>query len=153
MSSPSRSTSPASWADGTSSCIRLRIRRNVDLPQPDGPISAVMPPAGMVSDTRSRTLWLPNQAVMSRASISASRSGVAGTPGITVVSSIAVLMSFLQSFEWCGCHAGPPGRADRRGGTLLLLGDGEALGGAGDSGVAAVDGLELVLAGHELHGE
>ena len=26
---------------GTSSCIRLRIRRNVDLPQPDGPISAV----------------------------------------------------------------------------------------------------------------
>ena len=26
---------------GTSSCIRFRIRRNVDLPQPDGPMSAV----------------------------------------------------------------------------------------------------------------
>ena len=26
---------------GTSSCIRFRMRRNVDLPQPDGPISAV----------------------------------------------------------------------------------------------------------------
>ena len=31
----------ASDALGTSSCIRLRIRRNVDLPQPDGPISDV----------------------------------------------------------------------------------------------------------------
>ena len=31
---------------GTSSCIRLRMRRNVDLPQPDGPMSAVtLPPA------------------------------------------------------------------------------------------------------------
>ena len=37
MSSPSSMTSPASAADGTSSCIRLRMRRNVDLPQPDGP--------------------------------------------------------------------------------------------------------------------
>ena len=72
MSSPSSSTSPASGADGTSSCIRLRIRRNVDLPQPDGPISAVMPPAAIVSETRSSTLWVPNQAVMSLASISAS---------------------------------------------------------------------------------
>ena len=32
---------PPSDAPGTSSCMRLRIRRNVDLPQPDGPISAV----------------------------------------------------------------------------------------------------------------
>ena len=43
--SPSSSTSPASCAPGTSSCMRLRIRRNVDLPQPDGPISAVTAPA------------------------------------------------------------------------------------------------------------
>ena len=34
-------SSPASEAPGTSSCIRLRMRRNVDLPQPDGPMSAV----------------------------------------------------------------------------------------------------------------
>ena len=42
-------TSPASAAPGTSSCIRLRIRRNVDLPQPDGPMSAVTCPAGISS--------------------------------------------------------------------------------------------------------
>ena len=41
------STSPASVAPGTSSCMRLRMRRNVDLPQPDGPISAVTVCAGI----------------------------------------------------------------------------------------------------------
>ena len=45
MSTPSSSTSPASEALGTSWCMRLRMRRNVDLPQPDGPISAVTSPA------------------------------------------------------------------------------------------------------------
>ena len=58
---------------GTSSCIRLRMRRKVDLPQPDGPISAVTWPAGIVSETRSSTLWSPNQAVMSSAWSSAAR--------------------------------------------------------------------------------
>src|ERR1700733_12942973 len=72
MSTPSRSPSPASEALRTSWCIRLRMRRNVDLPQPDGPISAVTSPACMVSETWSRTRWSPNQAVMSRASSVAS---------------------------------------------------------------------------------
>ncbi len=62
MSCPLSSTSPASAADGTDSCIRFRIRRNVDFPQPDGPISAVTVAAGMASDTRSSTLFDPNQA-------------------------------------------------------------------------------------------
>src|ERR1700738_1294548 len=62
MSSPLSSTSPASLADGTDSCIRLRIRRNVDLPQPDGPISAVTVRAGMASETRSSTFLDPNHA-------------------------------------------------------------------------------------------
>src|SRR5689334_1190544 len=83
MSAPSSSTCPASAADGTSSCIRLRIRRNVDLPHPEGPISAVMPPAGMVSETRSSTLWLPNQAVMSTPRSSASP--VSGSDGAGAV--------------------------------------------------------------------
>jgi hypothetical protein len=38
------------------------------LPQPDGPINAVIWPAGIVSETRSSTLRWPNHAVMSRAS-------------------------------------------------------------------------------------
>src|SRR5690242_8377122 len=42
MSSPSNSTCPRARAPGTTSCIRLRQRRKVDLPQPDGPISAVI---------------------------------------------------------------------------------------------------------------
>ena len=75
MSTPSSSTSPAIAAPGTSWCIRLRIRRNVDLPQPDGPISEVTSPACIISDTWSSTMWSPNQAVMSRASSVASGAG------------------------------------------------------------------------------
>jgi hypothetical protein len=44
------------------------MRRNVDLPQPDGPISEVTWPAGIISDTRSSTWWSPNHALISRAS-------------------------------------------------------------------------------------
>ena len=71
MSVPSSRTSPAMAAPGTSWCMRLSIRKNVDLPQPDGPISAVTAPARIVSDTCSSTMWSPNHAVMSRASSSA----------------------------------------------------------------------------------
>ena len=38
---PSMSSAPCTLAPGSTSCIRLIERRNVDLPQPDGPISAV----------------------------------------------------------------------------------------------------------------
>src|SRR3954471_11752883 len=41
MSRPSSSTSPETRAPATTSCMRLRARRNVDLPHPDGPMSAV----------------------------------------------------------------------------------------------------------------
>src|SRR5205085_5308942 len=41
MSRLSSRTSPVTRAPGTTSCMRLRARRNVDLPHPDGPISAV----------------------------------------------------------------------------------------------------------------
>src|SRR5690349_20907922 len=133
MSSPSSSTSPASAADGTSSCMRLRIRRNVDLPQPDGPISAVMPPAGMVSETRSSTLWVPNHAVMSTARSSArSAFGAAvagGTAGSRSVWSVMGWLSFGARWSWWvpagagrsgGVKGGcvPPGR---RGVAAVLL--------------------------------
>ena len=48
-------SAPPSAAPGTSSCMRLRMRRNVDFPQPDGPMSAVTLRAGISSDTRSST--------------------------------------------------------------------------------------------------
>src|SRR6476661_9810382 len=41
MSWPSRETAPATRAVGTVSCMRLRHRSRVDLPQPDGPMIAV----------------------------------------------------------------------------------------------------------------
>ena len=56
------------------SCIRLRIRRKVDLPQPDGPMRAVTSPGSIISETRSSTWWVPNQAEISRASRPASGS-------------------------------------------------------------------------------
>jgi hypothetical protein len=62
MSSPFSSTSPASCAEGTFSCIRFKIRKNVDFPHPDGPINAVTVCAGIVNDTRSSTLFDPNHA-------------------------------------------------------------------------------------------
>src|SRR5512135_2101955 len=40
MSCPSSSTRPVIQPPSDSSCIRLSVRRNVDLPQPDGPMSA-----------------------------------------------------------------------------------------------------------------
>ncbi len=52
--------SPARGALGTSSCIRFKTRRNVDSPQPDGPINAVTEDGGMWRETRSRTFRSPN---------------------------------------------------------------------------------------------
>src|SRR5688500_5349105 len=112
MSCPSRRTSPARAAEGTSSCIRLRIRRKVDLPQPEGPIRAVMPEAGMVSDTRSRTWWSPNQAVMSRASRVAGPVPGAGfdaayDDGAGCVVWVMSLLRFEGAREgWCWVEAG-----------------------------------------------
>src|SRR6516164_2325579 len=66
MSTSSRKISPSSAAPGTSSCMRFSKRRNVDLPQPDGPINAVTFPAGMVRLTPSSTRRSPNQAEAAR---------------------------------------------------------------------------------------
>ena len=41
MSWPSISTDPSTRVPGMMSFMRLSERRNVDLPQPDGPMSAV----------------------------------------------------------------------------------------------------------------
>src|SRR4051812_20787326 len=164
MSLPSSSTSPASAAEGTSSCMRLRIRRNVDLPQPDGPISAVMPPAGIVSDTRSSTLWSPNHAVMSTARSSASP-GSAGpvVPEVTAGgSSVGCDVASIGGSRSRGWWVVVPVRADaqapargRRGPSSVLrlrLRQGLDLeGGRAARGVAVARprDRELVLAGLE----
>ena len=50
---PSITILPSTRAPGITSCMRFRERRNVDLPQPDGPMSAVTERAGMVIETPS----------------------------------------------------------------------------------------------------
>ena len=46
------------YAPGITSCIRLSVRRRVDLPQPDGPMKAVTVRGSTVSETSS-TAWKP----------------------------------------------------------------------------------------------
>src|ERR1700712_4855190 len=110
MSEPDSSTSPANVADGISSCIRLRIRRNVDLPQLDGPIRALTEPAGMYSDTRSSTLRSPNQAEIDFASSAARSAGggavCSGTAGMIVVMASGVMASGGQVFLGLPSRAG-----------------------------------------------
>src|SRR6478609_8836753 len=62
MSRPSNRTSPSTLAPGTVSCMRLRQRRSVDLPQPDGPMIAVTCPAGTPNDTSRTTRAAPKYA-------------------------------------------------------------------------------------------
>ncbi len=47
------------WAPGITSCMRLRVRRNVDFPQPEGPMSAVTCLGSMASVTSSTALKPP----------------------------------------------------------------------------------------------
>src|SRR3954471_4111010 len=54
---------PSTLAPGCTSCSRLRVRRNVLLPQPDGPMSAVMLLGSMTIETSSMALVLPYQAL------------------------------------------------------------------------------------------
>ncbi len=58
MFSPSMKISPVTLAPSIVSFIRFRHRRKVDLPQPDGPISAVTDRSYTGSDT-SNTACLP----------------------------------------------------------------------------------------------
>src|SRR5215217_2383752 len=51
MSAPSSSTRPVIQPCSDSSCIRLRVRRKVDFPQPEGPMSACTRLGGKLNET------------------------------------------------------------------------------------------------------
>ena len=57
--SPSISMRPSTRQPGMVSFIRLIERRKVDLPQPEGPISAVTDFSGMSSETSNRACFSP----------------------------------------------------------------------------------------------
>src|SRR3989449_11561169 len=63
MSSPSSSTRPVIQPPSESSCMRFRQRKNVVLPHPDGPISAVTVWVGNRIDTSLTTARRPYSAV------------------------------------------------------------------------------------------
>src|SRR6266545_6449818 len=65
MSCPSNRTLPRTRAPRTISCIRLRQRMKVDLPQPDGPMTAVTAFRGTSMLTCLTTCWAPNHAFRS----------------------------------------------------------------------------------------
>src|SRR4029077_15160867 len=67
-SAPSSSTEPVTQPPSDSSCMRFRQRRNVLLPQPDGPITAVTVCAGNRMDTSFTTARRPYKAVSRTAS-------------------------------------------------------------------------------------
>src|SRR6266508_4130385 len=72
MSCPFNSTVPAARAPRTTSCMRFKQRMNVLLPQPEGPMMAVMWLAATPSETFSIALRLTlYQALTSRAHIPA----------------------------------------------------------------------------------
>src|SRR5688500_1782951 len=77
MSSPSSSTRPVIQPPSTSSCIRLSVRRKVDLPQPDGPISAWTRLARKPTDTLFTAVNLPYIAVSLSVSTRTAVSGAA----------------------------------------------------------------------------
>ena len=59
MSWSSMAILPSTRADGMVSFIRLMQRRNVDLPQPDGPMKAVTALSAMSSDTSNSACFWP----------------------------------------------------------------------------------------------
>src|SRR5947209_7184656 len=61
MSSPSSRMSPPWRVPSIRSFMRLRARRNVDLPQPDGPIRATTERSGMFSEMSCRACLAPYQ--------------------------------------------------------------------------------------------
>src|SRR5437764_253066 len=61
MSTPSSKTSPESRVPSIRSFMRLSARRKVDLPHPDGPISAITDRSGMNSEMSHNACFAPYQ--------------------------------------------------------------------------------------------
>src|SRR5213080_3227295 len=77
MSAPSSSTRPVTQPSPDSSCMRLRQRRKVLFPHPDGPITAVTLCLGNMTETSLTTARRPYSAV-SRTVSSWSRASAGG---------------------------------------------------------------------------
>src|SRR5579884_620483 len=90
MSRPANRTSPSTRAPGTVSCMRLRQRRSVDLPQPDGPMIAVTSPDGTSNPTSRTTRDAPKYA-------SSDSTAIAGVSRMLTSSATAVAIGTSRS--------------------------------------------------------
>src|SRR3984957_5664663 len=117
MSTPSSSTDPASCAPGTTSCIRFRIRRNVDFPHPEGPIKAVTCERAMVRSTSLSTSRPENQAQTPLASTCAAEKPDVG-PGLSVATAIFVCVPSYGFYGDCVRVTGISGLEPRRPATV-----------------------------------
>ncbi len=125
----SRVTSPVRWNPGTRSFIRFSVRRKVDLPEPVGPISAVMEPRANATSMSLRivraskprhSLWACMTSAGRAASGSRERSACGipreGGPGTSGVSLCTPADSFSDTGppSRMGSHQGPrAGRLER----------------------------------------
>src|SRR5512142_2007311 len=103
MFHPSNRTTPSTWAPGTVSCIRLRQRRSVDLPQPDGPMMAVTCPLPTLNETSRTALTAPNVAESDSVAMDAG-----GPASVSIVVAIGTTRSIAA-----GTEPGPRGEARR----------------------------------------
>src|SRR5918994_1952582 len=91
MSSPSSRTFPVIQPPSVTSCIRFRVRRKVDLPQPEGPIRACTRLGVKLSDTSFTAVKLPYMALSLSVTTRATPLGAAisrSTGGLKVSSGI-----------------------------------------------------------------
>src|SRR3984893_7834025 len=89
---PSSSTSPLARVPGTRSCIRLKMRRKVVLPQPEGPMSAVILRAWTAHDASWSAWKSPYQKLTWRASSLVSASTSLTGDGATSLCIVAVVI-------------------------------------------------------------
>src|SRR5512132_2578576 len=99
MSSPSSSTLPVIQPCSDNSCIRFRVRRKVDLPQPEGPIRAWTWLLSKASDTPLTAVNLPYMAVSLSVSTRIRRGFVVGAAAVFTVLSLRSGLTAASGIE------------------------------------------------------
>src|ERR1700742_1933220 len=97
MSRPPKRTSPSTRAPGAVSCMRLRQRSSVDLPQPDGPMIAVTCPGSTANDTSLTIRAAPKNASSDTAAIAALLGSTSTAGCVIAFADSAALAAMLAS--------------------------------------------------------
>ena len=109
MSESPSHTDPSTVAPGVVSCMRFRERSSVVLPQPEGPISAVIRPAGKLIVTPLSANFAPKRTPRSRTLIAARGSGSEAVIGAVMASSGRSATNGSSLIERISAFAAPGG--------------------------------------------